>query len=170
MVPGPRTAPEPVPTHADAPTLASAADPTSTSELTPVFVDTTGQRRRLIRRAAIALLAVACAYGIAVVLSFLGGPVPPNALLPIPDAPNAASSNPASPANSNATPRVNSSTAQAGSGGGTGAVPAPDSSNAASPSRPPSPSASPSPTGNRHVPPGHVGKSASPGPSNGHGR
>lgn len=131
----------------------------------PVFVDATGRRRRAIRTTAFAFIALVGAYGVAVALSFLGGPVPPNALLPIPGPPSAASG-------SNSTGKPDASTphtvaAHAGSGTPTGTAPvsgltnSPGSSQAASPS--------PSPSGDRRVPPGKVGKSASPGPSSGHG-
>jgi hypothetical protein len=144
------------------------------SDAVPVFVDATGHRRRLIRRAAIGLLAVICAYGVAVVLSFLGGPVPPNALIPLPGVPHSAPDSPASPGTANSpTPGITGSATHTGAGnagGGTpGSVPTSARAGAPSPSSSLSPSASPSPTGNRHVPPGHVGRSASPGPSSGHG-
>ena len=141
----------------------------------PVFVDATGRRGRLIRRGTIAMLGIIGAYGLAVVLSFLGGPVPPNALLPFPDLQSAAPSNPAS-ANPNGQASkggANATHAGSGTGGSTGAAPlsgpsgAPASSPA--PSASPAASVSPSPTGNRHVPPGHASRSASPGPTNGHG-
>src|SRR6185437_2524378 len=68
---------------------ASMADPDmpvsrTPATQTPVFVDGTGRRRRRIRRVAYGLLIGACAYGALVIASLLGGPVPPNALLPLP--------------------------------------------------------------------------------------
>lgn len=50
-----------------------------------VFVDTTGRRRRLLRRAAYAVGAFCMVYGGIVVVSLAGGPVSPHAVLPIPD-------------------------------------------------------------------------------------
>jgi hypothetical protein len=156
-----------VPAPDEVETDASAPEP----KLAPVFVDATGRRGRLIRRATIAMLAVVGAYGVAVVLSFLGGPVPPNALLPFPNEPSAAASNPASPTNPNAaTSQGSTNGAHAGTGAtspATGPLSGPSGASTSSPAA--SPSASPSPTSNRHIPPGHVGRTASPGPSNGHG-
>src|SRR5262249_26565236 len=102
----------------------------------PVFVDTTGRRRRAIRNTAFAFLALIAAYGVAVALSFLGGPVPPNALLPIPGPPSAASG-------STSTGKPNASTqhtgaAHAGSGTPSGTTPVSGLTNA-----PGSPTASP---------------------------
>lgn len=145
----------------------------SAPKAAPIFVDATGRRGRLIRRGAIAMLAVVGAYAVAVVLSFLGGPVPPNALLPFPNEPSAAASNPASPTNPNATTSQGSSNAtHAGAGANStspGNGPLPGPSGAASSSSAASPSVSPSPTASRRTPPGHVGRTASPGSSNGHG-
>lgn len=56
-------------------------------EPAPVFVDASGRRRRVIRRTAIGLLGLACAYGVLVAVSLLGGPLPPGAILPIPGEP-----------------------------------------------------------------------------------
>jgi hypothetical protein len=167
VVPGPRRPPA----HAREETAEFAA--TDVPAPAPVFVDASGQRRRLIRRAAIGLLGLTCAYGVAVVLSFLGGPVPPNALLPLPGVPNAASSNPATPSKANApAARGTGNAAHAGPGSAGTVTPGtgPSIGRSGAPSPLPSPSASPSPTAGRRVPPGRVSKSASPGPSNGHGR
>lgn len=149
----------------------------ASSESTPVFVDATGRRRRVIRGFAIALLGIVGAYGFAVVLSFLGGPVPPNALLPLPDPPSAAVSTPAAHGNPNAATSHGSPTNTGSGNAAPGTAPLSGQPGTSAPSVSPSTSASasaaastsPSPTASRHVPPGHVGRSASPGPTNGHG-
>lgn len=148
-------------------TARAVADLGPTTHAAPVFVDTTGKRRRWIRRGSILLIVSLTAYGVVVALSFLGGPVPPNALLPLPGVPGSTSrpggtTSPAvavGGATATASPGASAPTPQAGAG--PTATPNP----AASPSR--SASASASPT--RRVPPGQTSKSASPASSNGHG-
>jgi hypothetical protein len=51
----------------------------------PVFVDSTGRRRRLLRRFAYGFGAFCMVYGGLISLSLAGGPVSPNAVLPFPD-------------------------------------------------------------------------------------
>jgi hypothetical protein len=51
----------------------------------PVFVDSTGRRRRLLRRFSYAFGAFCMVYGGLISLSLAGGPVSPNAVLPFPD-------------------------------------------------------------------------------------
>lgn len=66
--------------------------PEAQPEAGPVFVDASGQRRRRLRKGGIAIGAALTAYVIALALSFLGGPLPPNALLPLPGVPAGAPS------------------------------------------------------------------------------
>lgn len=63
----------------------------------PVFVDTSGRRRRLARRLAIGVLLATGGYALMVVWSLFGGPVAPDTLVPF--------SPPRSPATSAATVR-----------------------------------------------------------------
>jgi hypothetical protein len=51
----------------------------------PVFVDSTGRRRRLLRRLAYGFGAFCMVYGGLISLSLAGGPVSPNAVMPFPD-------------------------------------------------------------------------------------
>ncbi|GGQ41642.1 hypothetical protein [Couchioplanes azureus] len=51
----------------------------------PVFVDSTGRRRRLLRRVAYGFGALCMAYGGLISVSLAGGPVSPSAVLPLPD-------------------------------------------------------------------------------------
>jgi hypothetical protein len=51
----------------------------------PVFVDSTGRRRRLLRRFAYGFGAFCMVYGGLISLSLAGGPVSPSAVLPFPD-------------------------------------------------------------------------------------
>ncbi len=136
----------------------------------PVFVDSTGRRRLVISRVAVALSIGAFAYGVLVVISVLGGPVPPNALLPLPGGQHG----PVSASKPTATPRSAATASAAATRAGTGAAPgagttAAAARAAASPTAAPAAALSPSPTASRHQPPGLVGKSASPG-ATGHGR
>ena len=131
----------------------------------PVFVDSSGKRRRWIRRGSVAVVTITTAYGVVVALSFLGGPVPPNALLPLPGIPGA-------------TTRPGGATSPAVAGGGASgsassrpgtATPRAGAGPSASPKPSASASAGASPSSTRRVPPGLAGKSASPGSGNGHG-
>jgi len=133
----------------------------------PVFVDTTGKRRRWIRRGSVAVGTVLTAYGVVVALSFLGGPVPPNALLPLPGVPGATT-----PPGGAASPGAAAGgvTTTASGQAGTAATPRAGAGPSASPQPSGSGSAGASPTSTRRVPPGLAGKSASPGSGNGHGR
>ncbi|GAA0255988.1 hypothetical protein [Cryptosporangium japonicum] len=56
----------------------------------PVFVDTTGKRHRRFRTVGFLAGGVGIAYAAMLGLSFAGGPIAPNALLPIPGVPTAA--------------------------------------------------------------------------------
>jgi len=137
----------------------------------PVFVDATGRRRRWLRRAALAALAVTGAYTLAVGLSFLGGPVPPNALLPLVGVPARSSAPSSTPAVPGSAATTRGATARPG---GTATATSPVERALAASSTTPSPSASPSPsggaTGHRPTaPPGQVGKSAT-ATASGHGR
>lgn len=51
----------------------------------PVFVDSTGRRRRLLKRVAYAFGALCMIYGGLISVSLAGGPVSPSAVLPLPD-------------------------------------------------------------------------------------
>ncbi|OJF15706.1 hypothetical protein BG844_02970 [Couchioplanes caeruleus subsp. caeruleus] len=51
----------------------------------PVFVDSTGRRRRLLRRVAYGFGALCMVYGGLISVSLAGGPVSPSAVLPLPD-------------------------------------------------------------------------------------
>jgi hypothetical protein len=53
------------------------------SAASPVFVDSTGRRRRLLRRASYAFGALCMLYGGLVTVSLAGGPVSPSAVLPL---------------------------------------------------------------------------------------
>jgi len=55
---------------------------------TPVFVDSTGRRRRRLQRLAYAFGAVCLLYGGLISVSLAGGPVRPSAVLPLPDLPD----------------------------------------------------------------------------------
>jgi hypothetical protein len=54
---------------------------------TPVFVDSTGRRRKVLRRLAYAFGGVCVAYGGLIGVSMAGGPVSSSAILPLPDLP-----------------------------------------------------------------------------------
>jgi hypothetical protein len=136
-----------------------------------VFVDTTGRRRRWVRRGAIGGVTLVTAYGIVVALSFLGGPVSPNSLLPLPGLPG-----PTTPAqqttstadalgNASATNTPAQGVAKPGTGDGAGAA----ASAAASPSLSPSASPSVSPSASRRGRQGRSAKSPSAAPTSGHG-
>lgn len=56
----------------------------------PVFVDSTGKRRRRLRTVGFLAGGIGAAYAAMLGLSFAGGPVAPNALLPIPGVPTVA--------------------------------------------------------------------------------
>jgi hypothetical protein len=138
----------------------------STTHAAPVFVDASGKRRRWVRRGSIATVSVLTAYGIVVALSFLGGPVPPNALLPLPGVPGATT--PPDGATSPAVAVGGATTTASASAGRTPNL-AGGAGSALSPKPSASASGSASPSSSRRVPPGLAGKSASPGSGNGHG-
>lgn len=129
----------------------------------PVFVDASGRRRLWIRRAAVGVSGVLCAYGVAVALSFLGGPMPPGALLPIPGIPNGSAPK-SSMASAGAAAKGATPSGRAGTTAAPGsALKTPSASSVPSAGLSPMPSASPSPTGHKPtVPPGQVSKSATP--------
>jgi hypothetical protein len=58
------------------------------SAASPVFVDSTGRRRRVLRRISYAFGAICIVYGGLVTVSLAGGPVSPSAVLPLPDLDN----------------------------------------------------------------------------------
>jgi hypothetical protein len=64
----------------------------------PIFVDASGRRRKLARRASLAAVAVLAGYVGMLAVSFAGGPIPPNALLPVPGIPSGKPQLPASSA------------------------------------------------------------------------
>lgn len=147
-----------------------ATDAATRPVASPVFVDATGRRRRRIRRAAFGLGIAAGSYCAVVVVSLLGGPVPPNVLLPLPGVHNGpASAKTATSATPNAAgTRTANRNAAAGPTSGAAAA-APGSVPAASPTAATAPTtaaasavASPSASASR-VPPGLAGKSPSPG-------
>jgi hypothetical protein len=143
----------------------------------PVFVDATGRRRRRIRTAGLIVLAAAGAYLVTLGLAFLGGPVPPAALLPI----NGVSgrqhgSNPpvvvgtAGPIPNSSQHSATGGSSRAPGVGGAGSphTSPPPAGGSVSPSATPS-AASASPSASRRpTPPGHVGKSGTANPGHGH--
>jgi hypothetical protein len=58
------------------------------SAASPVFVDSTGRRRRVLRRLSYAFGAICIVYGGLVTVSLAGGPVSPSAVLPLPNLDN----------------------------------------------------------------------------------
>jgi hypothetical protein len=65
-------------------------DPPDTEEIvvahpSPVFVDSTGRRRRMLRKVAYGFGALCMVYGGLISVSLAGGPVSSNAVLPLPD-------------------------------------------------------------------------------------
>ena len=143
--------------------LARAADP-QTAPI-PVFVDSTGRRRRMAQRVAAGAFLAAGGYSLMVIWSLLGGPVSPDTLMPFslphatpsvqPTTPSAGIiSVPTVPSASNA----NRSTSSAPTGSASPSS-APTTSTSASAS--PSPSASASASGHRAT--GKPSKAATPG-------
>lgn len=137
----------------------------------PVFVDATGRRARRIRRIAVGLAIGVCGYGVVVVISLLGGPVPPNVLLPLPgvaNGPAAAQTATSATPHATAATRAGGGNPATGLGPGSGTAPAASRTGApgASPTAATAPgtSAAASPTAAAsRVPPGLAGKSATPG-------
>jgi hypothetical protein len=64
---------------------------------TPVFVDSTGRRRKMLRRLAYAFGALCMLYGGLISVSLAGGPVSSSAILPLPDLPLHAAKAPPKP-------------------------------------------------------------------------
>lgn len=64
----------------------------------PIFVDASGRRRKVARRASLAAVAVLAAYAGLLAVSFAGGPIPPKVLLPVPGIPSGKAQTPASSA------------------------------------------------------------------------
>ena len=145
----------------------------------PIFVDASGRRRKLARRASMAAMAVLAGYAGLLAVSFAGGPIPPKVLLPVPGIPSGKAQNPASSVN--AAPSATGSNAGQPSAGGTehrsdtrGTKPGESpgqsalsepSSTAASGAAPPSPTGTTTETtpGNTHgnpTPPGHTRRKA----------
>ena len=59
------------------------------SAASPVFVDSSGQRRKLARRLSIGVVGILGGYVCLIAMSFAGGPIPPGVLLPVPGLPAA---------------------------------------------------------------------------------
>jgi hypothetical protein len=59
------------------------------SAAAPVFVDSSGQRRKLVRRLSIGVVGILGGYVCLIAMSFAGGPIPPGVLLPVPGLPAA---------------------------------------------------------------------------------
>ncbi|NUR57127.1 MAG: hypothetical protein HOV87_00210 [Catenulispora sp.] len=72
------------------------AAPAEAAPAGPIFVDASGRRRKLARRASLAALAVVAGYAGLLAVSFAGGPIPPNTLLPVPGMPSEKAQAPAS--------------------------------------------------------------------------
>lgn len=83
----------------------------------PIFVDASGRRRKLARRASLAAVAVLAGYTGLLAVSFAGGPIPPNALLPVPGIPAGRQQAPASTAPAGAVPSAKSSADHAAEAG-----------------------------------------------------
>ena len=89
---GPGSVPSP-PAHTAVPALGPGPDPVLDPGADPdpvsgpVFVDASGRRRKLARRASLAAVAVLAGYVGLLAVSFAGGPIPPKALLPVPGIP-----------------------------------------------------------------------------------
>jgi hypothetical protein len=75
----------------------------------PIFVDASGRRRKLARRASLAAVAVLAGYTGLLAVSFAGGPIPPKELLPVPGIPAGRQQAPASSAPAGAAPSGKSS-------------------------------------------------------------
>ncbi len=125
----------------------------------PVFVDSTGRRRRLLRRASYGFGAFCVVYGGLVSVSLAGGPVSPQAFLPFPDLADG-------PAATSPSTRTRTAPTAA-SALGASATPSatPDRILAAPPDRPRSPGSAASPRGGGPVLEGTRTPSASPSPS-----
>ncbi|MEY9910771.1 hypothetical protein ABIA35_007021 [Catenulispora sp. MAP12-49] len=154
----------------------------------PIFVDASGRRRKLARRASLAAVVVLAGYGGLLAVSFAGGPIPPNALLPVPGIPSGKAQVPASSANAGPSAKPSSGQDAAPAAGSTdhrpgerattpggalrqSAPPEPTPTTSEAPTQVPTPtgtSAATSP-GNTHgnpTPPGHTRrKSPAPGQS-----
>jgi hypothetical protein len=83
----------------------------------PVFVDSSGRRRKLARRASLIAVAVLAGYVGLLAVSFAGGPIPPNALLPVPGIPAGRQQAPSSSAPAGAAPSGKSSADHVAVGG-----------------------------------------------------
>lgn len=81
---------------ADAGFPADAEFPAEPVPAGPIFVDASGRRRKLARRASLAAIAVVAGYAGLLGVSFIGGPIPPNTLLPVPGMPSEKAPAPAS--------------------------------------------------------------------------
>jgi hypothetical protein len=156
------------PTPSDA--IRSRRETQPAAEAEPVFVDASGRRRKLLRRASLIAVVAVSGYAVVLGLSFLGGPLPPNALLPIGGGPGSSAAG--APTGPGSTGSTRSAAPTNAATGGTVPGAAPSATNpAASLVKPsPSPSASSSPTGHKPTaPPGQTGKSATAtAPGHGH--
>ena len=88
----------------------SLREPASSS---PVFVDSSGRRRKTWRRLTIAVVAALCGYTGLLAVGFAGGPIPPAALLPIPGVPGNGPATTAPPAGKASDPSAPSEAAHA---------------------------------------------------------
>lgn len=131
---------------------ASRSEGSAADEASPVFVDTSGKRRKGWRRVTIAVVGILCGYTVLLGVSFAGGPIPPAALLPVPgvpgnDAPAPAKATTGAPAG--ATPDTHSATgaSRGAAGGGPAAATRAASTAAAKPgattTNPPQPTTAP---------------------------
>jgi len=64
--------------------MPALADPDHGNTATPVFVDPTGRRRRIVRRVALAACAGVLLYLAVFVAALFGAPIPTSALIPVP--------------------------------------------------------------------------------------
>ncbi|GAA1989030.1 hypothetical protein [Catenulispora subtropica] len=171
------------------------ADPgLETAPAGPIFVDASGRRRKLARRASLAAIAVVAGYAGLLAVSFAGGPIPPKALLPVPGMPAEKDPAPASTSvaqngaetsgkpgatdhsagrpsgsTSERKPEAHPSSTAAKPGPGTSSAPQPTATGTAAP--PPTPTSAPTSgpvsstsTSHGNPTPGH-GRKSSPGPT-----
>ena len=102
------------------PTLAKGEPATAS----PVFVDSSGRRRKTWRRLTIAVVAALCGYACLLGIGFAGGPIPPAALLPIPGVPGNGPASSASPSSNAAAPSSAGAETSHGTTSGTAKDPA----------------------------------------------
>lgn len=119
--PGPESGPVPALGPGSVPGLDPALGPGSVPDPDPVagpiFVDSSGRRRKLARRLSLVAVAVLAGYAGLLAVSFAGGPIPPNALLPVPGIPSGRQQAPSSSAPAGAVPSGKSSADHVAVGG-----------------------------------------------------